>query len=863
MEKYSVIFRVDQPTYWCAAMVCVPKANSDKVRICVDLTKLNDSVRRETFPLPVIEQSLGQLAGSKYFTKLDCNSSFWQVKLTDDSKLLTTFVTPFGRYAFNRLPFGIASASEYFQKRMFQILEGLDGVLCQTDDVLVHGKTEQEHDQRLNMVLTGMEKANLTLNPDKCEFSKPSVKYVGYIIGSNGISADPDKVKAICDMKPPTNIHEVRRFLGMVNQLGKFTPKLAENSKPIRDLLSTKNQFYWGPDQQSAFENIKQMMTSTPILALYDPNKDTVLMTDASGQGIGNALFQKQENGDLKPVSFSSRALTPTEKRYSTIEKEALGVTYGCLKNRDYLIGRKFHIVTDHKPLISLLGQKDLSDLPIRIQRFRLKLMAFMYTISHVPGKNLVIPDLLSRHISSETLSNDDLQLSRDTDYYLDLVISDLPATDRRLDEIRQAQGNDLVCQVLSELCQNGWPKRKQNASEIGQIYWSVRGELVVNKGLLMKTDRLFIPIAMRQDILSKIHETHQGILKCKMRAKESVWWIGINSDIEKLIKNCDTCAKSQNDQAEPMKPTPFPSRPWERLGSDLFFWNGHTYLLVVDYYSRFIELSKLGTTTSMGVIDHMKSIFSRHGYCDSLITDGGPQYSSEQFKQFMDDCQINHITSSPKYPLGNSEAERAVQTVKKILEKNDDPYIALLNYRATPLANGLSPSELLFGRKLKTHLPQSAEKLLPTAIDRNAINLKEQKARAYSKQNYDRSKRARALKPLETGDNVFIKDFKIDGKVIRKAARPSLFVVKTPRGIISRNRRHLVKLNNREIEPNNFERRNTININNCETPEIDNYSPRYQRSDKLLPQTETACSDRDNMTRYGRLSKQPVRLDL
>ena len=528
-------------------------------------------------------------------------------------------------------------------------------------------------------------------------------------------------------------------------------------------------------------------------------------------------------------------------------------MTYGCLKNRDYLIGRKFHIVTDHKPLIALLGQKDLSDLPIRIQRFRLKLMAFAYTISHEPGKHLVIPDLLSRHVSSQTLSEDDINLCKETEYYLDLVISDLPATDRRLDEIKQAQANDPVCQVLSKLCQRGWPRQKHDASEIGRIYWSVRSELVVNKGLLMKADRLFIPIAMRPEILLKIHESHQGILKCKFRAKESVWWIGINSDIEKMIENCDICAKSRNDHAEPMIPSTFPSRPWEKLGSDLFFWNGHTYLLVIDYYSRFIELSKLGSTTSMDVINHLKSIFSRHGYCDTLISDGGPQYSSEQFKQFMADCQINHITSSPKFPQGNSEAERAVQTVKKLFDKNDDPYVALLNYRATPLANGLSPSELLFGRKLKTHLPQTAEKLLPKAIDRKAIALKEQTCRTYSKNNYDRKKRARLLKSLKTGDTVFIKDQRINGQVIRNAARPRSFVVKTDRGIISRNRRHLVKLNSHnEIEPNT--------INNDETLEIDKHVQPYQNSSDnfLSHDAHNRCT-----TRSGRISKPPVKLDL
>ena len=339
MEKTGVIFRVDQPTDWCAGMVVVPKPNG-KIRICVDLSRLNEKVKRENFPLPSIDQSLGLLSGAKYFSKIDLNFGFWQTKLSDDSKLLTTFITPFGRFAFNRLVMGLSSSSEYFQKRMTQLVDSIDGVLCQTDDILVFGRTETEHDERLHKVLSRLHEANLTINPAKCEFRKTTIKYLGHILGPNGVSADPDRVEGINQLEAPTDVHGVRRLLGMINQLGKFTPLLAEYSKPIRDLLSSKNEFYWGPDQQRSFDLIKQTLTNSPVLALYDPNRYTVLRTDASSYGLGCALFQKQDDGEMKPVSFASRALSPTEQRYSTIEKEALGVTYGCEKNRDFLIGK-------------------------------------------------------------------------------------------------------------------------------------------------------------------------------------------------------------------------------------------------------------------------------------------------------------------------------------------------------------------------------------------------------------------------------------------------------------------------------------------------------------------------------------------
>ena len=199
-------------------MVVVPKPNG-KIRICVDLSRLNESVKRENFPLPAIDQSLGLISGAKYFSKIDLNFGFWQTKLSNESKLLTTFITPFGRFAFNRLAMGLSSSSEYFQKRMTQLVDSIDGVICQTDDILVFGRTETEHDERLHKVLSRLHDANLTINSSKSEFKKTTIKYVGHIVGPSGISADPERVEGIKNLEAPTDVHGVRRLLGMINQL--------------------------------------------------------------------------------------------------------------------------------------------------------------------------------------------------------------------------------------------------------------------------------------------------------------------------------------------------------------------------------------------------------------------------------------------------------------------------------------------------------------------------------------------------------------------------------------------------------------------------------------------------------------------
>ena len=224
-------------------MVLVPKSNG-KVRICVDFTKLNENVCRELHMLPTVDETLSKLSGAKVFSKLDANSGFWKIPLAEESKHLTTFITPVGRFCFNRLPFGICSAPEYFQRLMSYILENLSGVLCNMDDVIVFGETQKQHDERLVEVLRKLAQAGVTLNK-KCEFSKSSLKYLGHMVSSEGIKADPDKISAIKNMSAPTDVSGVRRLLGMVNQLAKFLPNLADMTSSHRELLVKKNSFCW------------------------------------------------------------------------------------------------------------------------------------------------------------------------------------------------------------------------------------------------------------------------------------------------------------------------------------------------------------------------------------------------------------------------------------------------------------------------------------------------------------------------------------------------------------------------------------------------------------------------------------------
>ena len=521
MEKLGVIRKIDDPTEWCAGMVVVPKANG-KVRICVDLTKLNQSVKRERHPLPAVDQVLAQLAGAQVLSKLDANSGFWQIPLSPQSSRLTTFITPYGRYCFHRLPFGISSAPEHFQRRMSEILSGISGVVCMMDDILVHGRTQEEHDTHLQAVLQRLQGAGMTLNVEKCQFSQTSLSFLGHIIDNSGIRPDPNKVKAIVAVKKPTNISDVRRYLGMVNQLSKFAPNLAEMTQPLRDLLVKGREWMWGEAQEKAFSATKQALVKSPVLAIYDPNLKTTVSADASSFGLGAVLLQEQLSGELKPVAYISRSLSTTEQRYAQIEKEALAFTWACERLADYLIGLDFHICTDHKPLVPLFSSKHLEEMPIRVQRFRLRMMRFRFTISHVPGKELIIADTLSRSPAFEPAESERL-LHEEGDAYIKVVMQSLPATERRIEEIRKSQQQDEACQLIMTYCHSTWPS-KQCVPRSVKPYLPLAAELSVENGLLTRENRIVIPPQLREDILNQIHVGHQGISKCRDRARQSVW---------------------------------------------------------------------------------------------------------------------------------------------------------------------------------------------------------------------------------------------------------------------------------------------------------------------------------------------------
>ncbi|UYV65930.1 K02A2.6-like [Cordylochernes scorpioides] len=809
--------------------------------ICVDLSRLNLSVERELHPLPVLEHELAQLNGAKIFSRLDANSGFWQNKLSEQSQTLTTFITPFGRYKFKRLPFGISSAPEHFQKRMSAILRGVNGVICHMDDILIFAKRKEEHDETLREVLRRLKNSVITLNKEKCQFGVSNVTFLGHYIDEHGIKADEKKVKAIAEMKPPTDVHGVQRFMGMVNFLGRFVPNLAEITKPLNDLRKKDVSFIWGSPQKKAFEKVKDVLASDRVLASFDISKKTMVSADASSYGLGAVLKQEHEANEWRPVAFASRTLTKTEQGYAQIEKEALAITWACERFKDFVVGKTFLIETDHKPLVPIFTTKDLNDLTPRLQRYRMRMLQFSFHIFHTPGKDLITAYALSRQPLPGHLPEDE-ELQEEVEHFVRSIVLHQSTTDDRLAKIALNQKLEPTLQNVAFYSKNGWPAKCQ-LSPLERSFYDVRDEIGEENGLLMRGLRVIIPSNMRKDVLNRIHAGHQGITKCRARAKDHVWWPGIGQEIQDMVKTCEKCIENQPLKHEPLIPNDFPERPWQKVGMDLFHYEGSEYLVVVNYFSRFIEVVRLTKLSSEAVVDHCKAIFARHGIPDIVISDNGPQFrpsTTSAFTKFASEVGFRHITSSPKHPQSNGQAEAAVKIVKNLMKKNKDPVLALMEYRATPLANGLSPAELLFGRKIRTMGEEERRKMA-------------------QKTAFDRRHAATKKAELIAGEKVWVKDLRAWGSVIEKASAPRSYIVETPVGTYRRNSL-LLASSQQQVDPSETSPDSELPAETEETPGNELPAAELQQLPAIAPEIKQLSPSPGKVSRYGRRYKRVQR---
>ena len=592
------------------------------------------------------------------------SQGFWQLLLDESSSIKCTFNTPFGRYMFLRLPFGVCSAPEVYHKTIHEVFENILNVDKSMDDIIVWGQNKEEHDRSLQQVLQAAQEVNLKLNRDKCKFGVTQLTFLGDLL----IKPDPTKVSAINNMRKPECKQDVQRFLGMVTYLAKWIPELSDKSAPLRQLLDEKIMWQWSHEQEQSFQILKQVITSHPVLQYYDPKKGIKISSDASQDGLGAVILQ-QHDGKLLPVAFASRAMTDAEIRYAQIEKELLGITFACERLHQLIFGATFDAETDHKPLVNLM-KKPLNDCPLRIQRLMLRLQKYDFRLSYTPGKYLITADALSRATDTTAVNTSDMP--QHVDVHVDMVIQSMPISDQRLDQVRTETRKDSVMSSLINIILTGWPNNKYECPPDLASYWNVREELSVSDNVVLRGSKIVMPQSLRLQKLNKIHEGHLGVEKCRRsRAREVMYWSGMNADIMQLVESCMSCLKFKPQQiSEPLMPNDVPVRPWQKVGTDLFYHNRNTYLLVVDYYSIYPEVITLTTTTSQSVIRAMKCVFARHGIPDVVISDNGPQYASQEFRMFAREWNFVHDTSSPHFPQSNGQSENAVKVVKNLLKK-------------------------------------------------------------------------------------------------------------------------------------------------------------------------------------------------
>lgn len=863
MVEQEILTKVEGPTDWVNSMTVVKKANGD-LRICLDPQDLNKAIKREHFRLPTLEEITVNLAGSKIFSTVDAKQGFWQQKLHPDCTHLCTFNTPFGRYKFLRLPYGITSASEVFHKKMYEQFDDIQGVCLFIDDLLIYGKTQEEHDQILKKVLDRCREINLKLNKNKCKFGLKEITYLGHKITGEGIYPDESHTSAIRNMPPPQSIKDLERFLGLVNYVGNFVPNLSQKTHVLRVLLKKEIAWHWSIDHQRTFDELKQCLVSVPVLQYYTLYKPVVISVDASKNGLGACLMQ-----DSLPVCYASRSLTKAEESYAQIEKELLACVYACEKFYAYIYGRcDITIETDHKPLVSIIS-KPIASAPARLQRMLLRLQPYSFKLVYTPGKYLYVADTLSRAV--EPVTHKLITSPRDyleTQAQVCALAASNPLTDTHFTRIQKETEKDTELQVIIKYIKGGWPLHKQLVDSEATPYWTYRNDLSVAYGLVWKNDRVVIPKLLRMEMLKKVHIGHLGLEKCKLRIRETMFWPNVTSQLEDLISNCQACLlyKNQN-RKETLIPHEVPQRAWSKIGTDIFHFEGNIYLIVIDYYSKYIEVVKIKSLLSECVINELKNIFSRQGIPDVVMSDNGPEYRSHSFQQFSKDWNFNHVTSSPRYPQSNGQAERAVQTIKNILKKTGiektDFRLAMLEYHNTPIGSTLpSPSELLNNRKLRSILP-CPPKLLHPKIHRY-VRQELQNRQNRQKLCYDRG--ARDMTSLGVGQKVKVR---VDGRWVSGTVqalvgiRSYLVSIETG-GNLVRNRRHLII--DSELRPE-------LSVQNSDGLAYDDIQPSSSRNGSPCSAQQTGsqplsqasgipCQPITNqyITRSGRIPRPPDR---
>ncbi|XP_003731307.2 uncharacterized protein K02A2.6-like [Strongylocentrotus purpuratus] len=791
LESDGIIERIDSSP-WVSNLVIARRKNGD-LRLCVDLRAVNKAIIPDKYPLPTMNELSASFHGAKVFSKLDMRRSYLQVPLAEQSRHLTAFNTHIGMFQYRRMTYGLNSAPSAFQKIVSSVLAGIEGTLNLLDDVVVFGEDKAQHDQRLAEVMTRLAKHNLTLNEAKCTFAASDIDFLGYHVTADGLTPTLDNVAAIRTLPAPTNVKELASFLGTTNFYSKFVPQYAAIAEPLQKLLRKDALWEWHNAQETAFNTLKGRIAEPPVLAHFTPSAETYVTTDASAFAIGAVLSQTID-GSVRPVAFASRALSDTERKYSTGEREALACIYACEHWHMYLYGRKFTLRTDHQALTTLLSTSGSGHRPLRIYRWSDRLHQYDFKVEYLAGSRNRVADMLSRtpNANSNRDSHARSDIEDDVEDYVLMVISHVTAKLVTREQLKTESAADATLQKVCHYLQTAWPRE---ISEDLVPYHCVRNELAIfDDTCIARGTRAVIPKSLQHRVLQTAHESHPGVVKMKQRCREAIWWPAIDRRVEDLVRSCEACTLSEKTQPRPapLQPTPWPKKPWQQLQVDIFGEvqaapQSQRFLLVVhDLHSKWPEIAATSSVTTTSVISILEKMFTKWGLPESITTDNGPQFTSEQFEEFLAVNGIQHRLTTCYNPQSNGGVERFNRVIKESLKANladgmtfDKAIQTLLRtYRSTPHSlTGKTPAELMLGRNLRMPfniLKPPVSEPASTQAEAREIERKQQSMKAYT------DKRRRAITPkFAIGDWVRVKRPNRKHKLASGVSKPKQIVKK------------------------------------------------------------------------------------
>ncbi len=699
---------------WGVPVLFVRKKDGS-LRMCVDYRALNKFTVRNSYPLPRIDDIFDRLRGAQYFTKIDLRSGYHQIRLDSDSIPMTAFRTRYGLFEYLVLPFGLTNAPASFMHLMNSTLhEFIDVfVLVYLDDILVYSHSLDDHVRHLRAVLTKLRQAKLFAKLSKCEFASTSVEYLGHIVSKDGISPEEIKVQAVRDWPTPKNKTDIQSFLGLLNFYRRFLKDFAHTAKPLTNLTG-KEPFVWSVAQEASFTELKQLVSSAPVLRMFDPRLPIVVSTDASATGVGAVLEQTEIVGDrqvTRPVAFYSRALNIHERRYVIRERELLSIVAAIRHWRAYLYGQTFTVHNDHESLKYLKTQDKLNDRQVRWLEF---LNQYDFTIVPSRGTRNTVADAISRQ------PHDPLPQTEESDQ---LLLNEL------LNRTTLHHMNSLSILSHPEETTRTLADEYQKDPEFKEHFQNPRTPYELQKGLLLYNDKLCLPNgSTRQQVLHDNHDSpvkgHMGLAKLLPHMIQHYYWQNLRQDIAKYLKTCQKCQQAKAVTQAPLgllKPLEPLQQPWQSISMDFITplpltENGHGGIFVtVDRLTKQIRLAPIPHDYSAPSIakSFFENIYRNHGLPQEIISDRDPIFMSHFWSSLFDKLGVKLRPSSAYHPETDGQTERMNRKVEEMLrcyvdhnQRNWDEFLVQVEvaYNSAPHATTTySPFFLNHGREMTT----------------------------------------------------------------------------------------------------------------------------------------------------------------